>query len=338
MPIPIHQPIARRRLLIAFGAGALAAPLGAFAQQQVKVRRIAFLAVRSRPSPTNPEVYYDAFVQGMRDLGYVEGKNLVIEWRYAEGKFERLPGLAAELVRMNPEVILTHTTPSTEALQRATSTIPIVMTSIADPVSSGFAASLARPGGNITGLSIITIDLSPKYLELLKIMVPALSRAAFLVNPGNSTHPATLKSVQAAARQRGVKVLPMDARTAEEIERGFASMRRERADAVIIPGDGFFIGQQRQLADLAARYRLPSMYPFREYVAAGGLMSYGQNIGDFYRRAATYVDKILKGAKPGDLPIEQPTKIHLAINRKTAKALGITIPQELLIRADEVIE
>jgi putative ABC transport system substrate-binding protein len=239
---------------------------------------------------------------------------------------------------MKLEVIVTHSTPSTEALQRATSTIPIVMTSIADPVGSGFATSLARPGGNITGLSIITIDLSAKNLELLKIMTPALSRAAFLVNPGNSTHPAALKNVQAAAQQLGVKILPVDARTAEEIERGYAAMRRDRADAVIIPGDGYFILQRRQITELAARYRLPSMCPFREYVEAGGLMSYGQNLVDFYQRAATYVDKILKGAKPGELPIEQPTKIHLAINRKTAKALGLTIPQEILLRADEVIE
>jgi putative ABC transport system substrate-binding protein len=328
----------RRDCLTALGAAALSMPLASLAQQQEKIRRIGFLGVRSRSTPSNPDVYYDAFIEGMRELGYIEGKNLTIEWRFADGKFERLPGLAGELVRMKLEAIVTHTTPSTEALQRATSAIPIVMTSIADPVASGFAASLARPGGNITGLSIITIDLSPKYLELLKIMMPALSRAAVLVNPGNSTHPATLKSIQAAAQQRGVKVLPVEARTAEEIERGFAAMRRERVDAVIIPGDGFFIGQRRQITELAVRNRLPSMCAFREFVEAGGLMSYGQNITDFYRRAATYVDKILKGAKPGELPIEQPLKIHLAINRKTANALGLTIPQELLLRADEVIE
>jgi putative ABC transport system substrate-binding protein len=329
--------IDRRNVLI-LGLGALAAPLASLGQQQGKVRRIGFLAVRSRPTPSNPEVYYDAFVQGMRDLGYVEGKNLVIEWRFADGKFERLPGLASELVLMKLEVIVTHTTPSTEALQRATSTIPIVMTSIADPVSSGFAASLARPGGNITGLSLMIIDLSPKYLELLKLMLPALSRVAVLLNPGTSFEFAVLKSIQAAAQQFGVKILAVEARTLEEIERGFAAMRRERADAVIVLGDSFFIAQRRQITELAARNRLPSMFAYREDVEAGGLMSYGQNLADFYRRAATYVDKILKGAKPGELPIEQPMKVHLAINRKTAKTLGLSIPQEVLLRVDEVIE
>jgi putative ABC transport system substrate-binding protein len=338
VPKTIHRPLARRRLLIALGAGALAAPLRAFAQQQDKVRRIGFLAARTRSTSSNPDVYYDAFVQGMRELGYVEGKNLLIEWRFADGKIERLPGLASELVRAKVEVIATHGTTGTQAAQRATRTIPIVFGSANDPVASGFAASLARPGGNITGLSLISVDVSQKHLELLKTLVPRMSRVAVLVNPGNSSLPAVLKSIQAAAQQFGVKVLPADARTPEEIEHGFAAMRRERADAVIILNDTFFIGQRRQITELAARNRLPSMFPFREDVEAGGLMSYGQNLADHYRRAATYVDKILKGAKPSDLPIEQPTKIHLAINRKTAKALGLKIPQELLLRADEVIE
>jgi len=320
--------------LVALGA----VPAAAFAQQQVRIRRIGFLSVRSRPARSNPDPYFDAFMHALRELGYVEGKNLVVEWRFADGKFERLPGLAVELVGMNLEVLLTHTTPSTDALRRATNTIPIVMTSTVDPVGSGFAASLGRPGGNITGLSIMTLDLSPKILELLKVMVPALSRAIVFVNPSNPTHSTTLKRIQDAARQLGVKILPVEVRTAEEIERGFASLRRERADAVIVPADGFFTGQWRQFAELAARHRLPSINPMREFVDAGGLMSYGQNITDSYRRAAAFVDKILKGANPGELPIEQPSKIHLAINRNTAKALGITIPQELLLRADEVIE
>jgi putative tryptophan/tyrosine transport system substrate-binding protein len=338
VPIPIHRPIARRRLLIALGAGALAAPLSAFAQQPGKVRRIGFLGARSRSTQSNPDVYYDAFVQGMRELGYVEGKNLVIEWRFADGKYERLPGLAAELVRLKPEVIVTHSTPATKALQQATSTIPIVTAAVGDPVGSSMAASLAHPGGNITGLSTIATDVSTKHLELLKTMVPVLSRTAVLVNPGNSSHPANLKSVQATALQLGVKVLSVDARTPEEIERGFAAMKRERADAIIILTDPFFSGQRRQVTELAARNRLPSMFEFREDVAAGGLMSYGPNLTDQYRRVATYVDKILKGAKPGDLPIEQPTTIHLAINRKTAKALGLSISEQLLLRADEVVE
>jgi putative ABC transport system substrate-binding protein len=328
----------RRKLLAALGLCALAAPLSAFAQQPGKVRRIGFLAARLRSTASSPDVYYDAFVQGMRELGYVEGKNLVIEWRYAEQKYERLPALAAELVRLNVEVIVTHGSPATQAAQRASASIPIVTAAVIDPVGSGFAASLARPGGNITGLSLITIDASPKQMELLKLMLPALSRVAVLVDSGNSGHPGILKSLQAAARQVGAKVLPVDARSPEEIERGFAAVKRDRADAVIILVDSFFVGQRRQVAEHAARNRLPSMFSFREDVAAGGLMSYGQNLADYYRQAAAYVDKILKGARPGELPIEQPVRFHLAVNRKTAKALGLAIPQELLLRADEVIE
>lgn len=327
----------RRNLLIALATG-LAIPLESFAQQQDKVRRIGFLAARSRSTPADPDVYYDAFVQGMRELGYVEGKNLVIEWRFADGKYERLPGLADELVRQKLEVIATHGTQVTEALQRATRTIPIVTAAVTDPMASGFAASLAQPGGNITGLSLMFIDVSSKYLELLKVMLPGLSRIAVLMNPGNSANPAVLKGVQSAARQLSVALVLVNARTPEEIELGFAAMRRERADAVIILPDSFYIGQRRQITELAARDRLPSMFPYREDVAVGGLMSYGPNLADSYRRAATLVDRILKGAKPGDLPFEQSTKIHLAINRKAAKALGLTIPQELLLRADEVIE
>ena len=327
----------RRILLRAMLAGMALAPLRSFAQKAPKVWRIGFLAARSRPASLESD-FYGAFPRGMRELGYVEGKNLVIEWRFADGKYERLPGLAAELVQMKVEVIVTAGTPPTQAAQRATSTIPIVTAAVTDPVASGFAASLARPGGNITGLSLIWVDLIPKQLELLKTIKPTLSRVAVLANSSNSSHPAILKSLQTAAQQFGVKVLPVDARTMEDIERGFATMTRERAEAVIIVGDPYFIGQRRQIVELAVKNRIPSIFPFREDVAAGGLMSYGQNLNDFYRRAATYVDKILKGAKPGDLPIEQPTVFELIINRKTAKALGLTISNELLLRADKVIE
>ena len=328
----------RRRFLIALGMSAVATPFVSSAQQQSKVRRIGFLAVRSRSTSSNPDVLYDAFVEGMRELGYVEGKNLIIEWRFADGKFERLPGLAAEVVQMKVELIVTHSTPAMQALQRASGIIPIVTATVSDPVGNGFAASLARPGGNITGLSIIAIELNPKRLELLKIMIPTLSRVAILVNPGNPSHPAVLKSVQAAAQQVGIKILPVNARTPEEIERGFAMMKREHAEAVIIAADAFFFGQGRQIAELALKNRMPSIFQDREHVEAGGLMSYGQNVTDFFRRAATYVDKILKGAKPGELPIEQPMRIHFAINRKTAKELGLNITNELLLRADKVIE
>ena len=327
----------RRQILAALSLATLSAALPSLAQQPDKIRRIGFLSARSRSTASNPEVY-DAFVAGMRDLGYVEGRNLIIEWRFADGKFERLPGLAAELVRMNLEAIVTHATPPAEALRQATRSIPIVFTTVNDPVSSGFAASLARPAGNLTGLSLMTVDISPKHVELLKIMMPKLSRIGVFINPGNSSHRVYLKSVQAAAQQVGIRILPVEAGTPEEIERGFAAMTRERAEAVIFAADSFYIHQRRQTAALALKSKIPSMFYTREQVEAGGLMSYGQNLSDFNRRAATYVDKILKGAKPADLPIEQPTTIHLAINRKTAKALGLIIPQEILLRADEVIE
>ncbi len=274
----------------------------------------------------------------MRELGYVDGGNIAIEWRFADGHYERLPGLAAELVGLNPEVLVTYSTPATQALRHATSTIPIVSALMGDPVRSGFATSLARPGGNVTGLSTIPADVSSKYIELLKLMMPKLTRIAVLVNPGTGSHPSILKSIQAAAQRARAKVLRVDARTPEEIAHGFATMEHDRSEAVIILGDSFFVRQRRQITELVAQYRLASMFEWREDVQAGGLVSYGQNASDFHRRAATYVDKILKGAKPGELPIEQPTKLHLAINRNTAKALGLTVPPELLLRADEVIE
>ena len=321
-------------------AGALiVAPLASLAQAQGKVARIGFLGARSRSTPSNPDIYYEGFLQGMRELGYVEGRNLVIEWRFAEGKYERLPGLAAELVKLKPDVLVCHATPPAQALQRATSTIPIVNLSMADPVGSGLVASLARPGGNITGMSNILSDTGPKQLELLKTVVPKLSRVAVLVNPGSPIYAAFLKSVQIAAQQLGVTVLRVDARTSEEIEAGFAAMKRERVEGLIIAPDSFLTVQRASMiADLAVKNRLLAMGNFPEEALAGDLMSYGPNNVDIYRRGATYVDKILKGAKPVDLPVEQPTKLDLVVNLKTARALGITIPQSLLLRADRVIE
>ena len=329
--------ISRRKVVLALGASAFA-PRPSFAQQPPKVWRIGFLAVGLRSTPSNPEVNYDAFVQGMRELGYLEGKNLVIEWRFADGKYERLPSLAAELVRMKVDVIVTHSTPATQALQRATTSIPIVTAAVVDPVASRFAASLARPGGNVTGLSNIAIDLSGKQIELLKVMFPNLTRVAVLVNPDTSFHPTFVKSVQAAAQHAGMGTMSMNASNPEGIERAVAAMAGERAQAMIVAADGFFLGQGRHIAEQSVKYRVPSISPWRQHVTAGSLMSYGQDIPDYFRRAATYVDKILKGAKVGELPFEQPTRIHLAINRRTAKALGITIPKELLVRADEVID
>ncbi len=327
----------RRQVLMALGLGALSAAFAALAQQQGKVWRVGFLALRHLDL-VDTDYYYGPFRQGMRELGYVEGRNLAIEWRSAEGKAERLPALAAELVQLKVDVIVTAGTPATGAAQKATSTLPIVMATTADPVGSGFVKGLARPGTNITGLSNLTVDISPKNLEIMLSLVPKLSQVAVLVNPTNSAHAAILKSTQAAAQKLNIKVLPAEARTAQEIDRAFSVMTRERAGAVIIAVDGFFIQQGRQIADLAAKQRLPSMSGSREYVEAGGLVSYGQNLADNFRRAATYVDKIFKGAKPGDLPVEQPTTFELFINRKAAKALGITIPQSILVRADKVIE
>jgi putative ABC transport system substrate-binding protein len=327
----------RRAFIAMVGGSVLAAPLVAEGQP-AQIARIGFLASRSRSTVSNPDSLYDAFSQGMGDLGYVLGKNLVIEWRFAEGNYERLPSLAAELVRLKVDLIVTHGPQGAEAAQRATKTIPIVVAAIIDPVGGGFAASLARPGGNITGLSNMHEDLGPKQLELLRVMVPRLSIVAVVANPSNSAHPAVIKSLKAAARPFDIRVLPLNASTLDEIERAFATMRREQVRASILLSDNFLLVHGQKIAALALVYRIPSLFPFREQVEAGGVMSYSADLTDLYRRAATYVDKILKGAKPGELPIERPTKFHLVINLKTAKALGLTIPQTLQLRADRVIE
>ncbi len=319
-------------VLLALGTAPLAR-----AQQPVKIRRIGVLAVRPRSTPSEPEVFQDSFLRGMRDLGYVEGKNLAIEWRFADGQYDRLPGLAAELVKMDVEVIVTHSTPATRVLQQATRKIPIV-TGLADPVADGFAASLARPGGNITGLSVIAVDVSPKHVDLLKSFVPGLSRTAFLSNPDNIAMEAILKRVQETADRVAIKIEILEARTPHEIEKGYLRAAQDRMQAMIVASDSFFLHQRRQIADLAAKNRMPSIFAFREHVVAGGLVSYGQDLASAYKYLATYVDKILKGAKPSELPFEQPTKIHVAINRKAANALRLKIPPDLLLRADEVIE
>ena len=327
--------ITRRKLLIVLSLGPLLTALSAQAQQQTKVWRIGYL----HPGTPIPEAVFNrAFIQGMRELGYIEGKNYVIEWRYAEGKNERLAGLVAELVRLKVDVIVATGNAAIGAAQQATTTTPIVSPITIDPVGAGFAKSLGRPGGNITGLTPPAEQLPVKHLELLKTAVPRLSRVALLLNPGNPFHGAALKNVQAAAQQLGVKLVPEEARKPEDIERAFAMMVRERVDAVIVLADPVLLDQRRQIAEVAIKHRLPSIYALREHADAGGYLSYAANIVDHYRRAATYVAKILKGAKPADLPIEQPTMLYLVINRKAAKALGLTISQELLLRADEVIE
>lgn len=325
----------RRKLLVALGAGLLTAPLRSFAQQQGKVWRVGFLG-------ESEQSFYvqriDAFKAGMRELGYVEGKNLAIETRFADSKYERLPGLVVEMIELKVDAIVAVATPSTSAAQKATTTMPIVMVNAADPVGSGFVASLAHPGGNITGLTNVLVDLSPKHLEMLLSMVPKLVRVAVLVNPANPAQATMLKNVLAAAQRTTVKILPVEARTPQDIENAFSTMARENAGAVIVLNNPFFAQQQRQIVGLATKNRLPSIYGIRGYVEIGGLMSYGVDTFNQFRRAATYVDKILKGAKPGNLPVEQPMKLELVINRKTAKALGLAIPQSLLVMADKVIE
>ncbi len=323
----------RRDLLLAFGASALTAPLASFAQSHPKVPQIGFLAADSASTGL-----YDSFRRGMRDLGYVEGKNCVVVSRFADGKYERLPGLAEELVQLKVDVIVAGTTLSVQAAKKATSRAPIVMVAIPDPVGEGFAASLSRPGGNITGLSTIVTEASAKHVELLRGVIPNLARIAVLINPFNPSDSLILEQIGGAAFSSGVKVLPVEAGTAAEIETAFGAMVRARAEAVIVAADPFFDVQRRQIAALAIKSRLPAIYSNRELTEAGGLMSYGQDLPDQYRRAAAYVDKILRGARPSDLPVEQPLVLELVVNRKTAKALGITIPRELLLRADTMIE
>ena len=326
----------RRRLVMAFGAGAVTGSFRANAQQD-KVWRVGILATRNRPGLLDADAF-GQFMRGMRELGYIEGKNLQVEFRWAEGKYERLSGLAAELVELKVDVIVAAGAQDIDAARKATSTIPIVMATSPDPVVSGFAKTLAHPGGNITGLTNFTVDISPKLFEMLQSMVPKLSRLAVMMNPVNSSHAGVLQSVGSAAQKAGVKVLPVEARSAVEIERAFSTMAQAKAGGVLVPRDGFYIQQLDQIAKLATKHRLPSISGYRQYAEAGGLMSYGQNAGESFRRAATYVDKIFKGAKPGDLPVEVPTKFNFIINVRTAKVLDLIVPPSLLATADEVIE
>ncbi len=312
-------------------------PLRAFAQPAGKVWRIGFFYFGSRQSALDTG-RYDAFVKGMRELGYVEGKNVAIESRFADGKIDRAPALAAELVKLKVDVIVATGSVAYRALQHATTSIPVVITVTNDPVTAGMAESLARPGGNFTGLADTAVDLGPKQLELLRTVVPQLSRVGLLLNPDNVTHPAQMKRLILAAQKVGVQVVLAEAGTAAEVDSGFASLVQYRADAVILFADTFFTQQSQQITQAAMKQRLPAVYNLHEYVEVGGLMSYGADLTDNFRRAAIYVDKILKGAKPGELPFEQPARYFLAVNLKTAKALGLTIPQSLLVRADEVIK
>ena len=312
-----------------------ASPFAVQAQQPSKPARVAMLGF------SNPELgafVVDALKRGLRELGYVEGKNLVFEVRWAYGRAERLPDLAREVVALNPDVIVASGTQNTLAAQKATATIPIVASNPSDPVGAGLAASLARPGGNITGFTYMQSDVSPKLIELLLTAVPKLVRAAVLWNPSSRTPVTYLNNILSAAQRAKLNILTLEVQTPSDVEKAFERMIRDKIRAVIVPGDNFYLQQRRQLAELALKNRIPSVFVFREHVEEGGLMSYGQNLVEGWRYVATYVDKILKGAKPGDLPFEQSRALELVVNLKTAKALGITIPKELLLRADAVIE
>jgi putative ABC transport system substrate-binding protein len=283
-------------------------------------------------------VLFARFREGLRELGYVEGQNIKIDSRWAEGNYDRLPGLAADFIRLKVDVIVTYGTPASQAAKRATDTIPIVMAAIIDPVASGLVTNIARPGGNLTGQSMMSSDLAAKQLEILKELVPKASRVAVLQNPTNPGNAPEVRQAQDAARALGVRLQLVGASGPSEIDSAFAAMTNEQAGAVIVLVDAVLQNNRARITNLAARHRLPTVYGLREYAEAGGLLAYGPNRLDMFRHAATYVDKILKGAKPGELPIEQPTKFELVINLKTAKALGLTIPQSLLVRADEVIQ
>src|SRR6266487_3470503 len=325
----------RRQFLRTVSVGLLAAPLAVEAQQPGRVPRIGFLSVTS---PSDRPPLLDAFRQGLSELGWVEGQNIVIDYRYAEGRVDRLPDLAAELVRLKVDLIVSGGTQGVTAAKNATETIPIVMIAVRDSVGTGLIASLARPGGNVTGVSgSAGLEIVAKQLELLKETVPKIRRVAILSNPANAYHQLAIREVNVAARSLGVQLQLLEARGPNEFDGAFAAMAKERVGALLVLSDAIFGSHRTRLADLAARSRLPAAYGVRDDVEAGGLMSYGPSILDSYRQAATYVDKILKGAKPADLPVEQPMKFELVLNLKTAEALGLTIPPLILFQADEVI-
>ena len=305
------------------------------AQQPGKIRRIGFL----NPNPAaTVSARMEAFRQGMRDLGYVEGKNIVIEYRYADGNAQRLPELAAELVGLKLDLIITSSTPSVWAIQKSSATIPIVFTVISHPVENGIVESFARPGGNVTGLTILTEELSGKRLELLKETVSNVARIAALSDLSNPTQPLEWKEILAAARGLGLKLQSLGVRSSNDFDSAFEAALRERAQALITLPQPLINAHRNRILEFAAKNKLPAMYPLADYVEAGGLMSYAPSYTDLYRRAARQVDKILKGTKPADIPVEQPAKFEFVINLKTAKQIGLTIPQKVLIRADKVIK
>jgi putative tryptophan/tyrosine transport system substrate-binding protein len=325
----------RREFITLLGGAAAGWPVAARAQQTGKIRAVGYLSPRaSEPS----SAVIATFFRTLLELGWVEGKNVTFERRYAENRFEQLPELAVELVRLNVEVIVAEGTLGPLAAKRATSIIPIVMTAAGDPLGTGLVASLARPGGNVTGMSLMAPDLGGKRLELLKEVLPRLARAAVLWNAANPYSALVFKETLAAGQVLGIEVQSLEVRSPNDVDNAFETARKQRPDALIVIDDPLTVEHQEHITHVASADQLPSFYGVREFVATGGLISYGANPADLFRRAAGYVDKILKGTKPADLPVEQPTKFDLVINLKTAKALGIEIPPTLLARADEVIE
>jgi putative ABC transport system substrate-binding protein len=326
----------RRKFITLLGGVAAALPIAARAQQPAgKVYRIGILEPTSQALNGD---YFDAFRQGLHEFEYIEGQNLVIEYRSAYGHNERFPNLATELVGLNVDLIVARGTPAALAAKNATRTIPIVLLGIGDPVAQGVVASLAHPGANITGLSAVATELYAKRLELLTELVPRVARIAFLTNMGNPNEQLNWEQIETAARALGIRSQLLDVRKPEDFGRAFDDASKERVDGLVVALDGLLVENQRSIVDLAAKHRLPAVYGSSEFIIPGGLAAYGPSYSDLYRRAANYVHKILKGAKPADLPVELPTKFQLLINLKTAKALGLTVPPTLVSRADEVIE
>jgi putative ABC transport system substrate-binding protein len=325
----------RRVFLGVLTGGLMAAPIATGAQSQAPIPRIGMLSPFS-PSDTAP--WYQAFLQGLRDLGWIEGQNVSIAYRYAEGRTDRLPGLVADLVQLKVDIIVTSVTPDTLAAKNATRTIPIVMASAGDPVATGLVESLARPGGNITGLAQMAPQLAAKRLELLKEMVPKLSRVGVIWNPEDLVATQIWTDIQLPARQLGLQLHSLEVRSLQDFDKAFERATIARVGALVITPSPLFVTNEQRIADFALKRRLPSIFHLKGFVERGGLAAYGPDRSDLFRRAATYVDKILKGAKPATLPVQQPTKFELVINLKTARAIGVTIPRHVLARADEVIQ
>ena len=325
----------RRQFITLLGGAAATWPLAARAQQPAKIPRIGFLGNSTATMEAN---LIGPLRDGLRELGYEEGRNVIIEFRWADGKYDQFPALVAELLAAKVDVIITAGTPATLAIKKATSTVPLVFIAVGDPVGTGVVPNLGRPGGNITGLSSIAPDLEGKRLELLREVVPKLSHVAFFLNPANAFHTASMRQARVAAQSLGIKLQPMEVNKSEQLDGAFASIVKEKPDALLILADRVFLHNRKRMMEFAIQQRLPSVNAYRELVEAGGLISYWPSYEDMHRRAAVYVDKILKGTKPADLPIEQPTKFTLLINLKTAKTLGLTVPPTLVARADELIE